>query len=103
MQNGSEHMGRPKGSKNKDGKTGAGKKRYNDHKAYKNGNSMIEEVVEVEVEFICPVKGKIKQKVKMKRLKPIEVSVGSIVASNDDLDALDGGDTSDLPIYDEEE
>ena len=94
-------MGRPKGSKNKDAKT-SGKKRYNDHKAYKSKDAMVEEVVEVEVEFICPVKGKVKQKVKMKRLKPVEVSVGAVIASSEDLDNLDADDTSDIPIDDEE-
>ena len=62
----------------------------------------LEEVVEVEVEFICPVKGKVKQKVKMKRLKPVEVSVGAVIASSEDLDNLDADDTSDIPIDDEE-
>ena len=31
----------------------------------------IEEIVEVEVEFMCPKRGLVKQKVKMKRLKKV--------------------------------
>ena len=51
-------MARPKGAKNKR------KPLFED--------PQIEEIVEVEVEFICPKRGKVKQKVKMKRLKRVK-------------------------------
>lgn len=50
-------MARPKGAKNV--------------KKHVFKDPTIEEIVEVEVEFICPKRGKIKQKVKMKKLKKI--------------------------------
>lgn len=50
-------MARPKGAKNK--------------KKHVFEDPTVEEIVEVEVEFNCPVRGKIKQKVKMKRLKKV--------------------------------
>lgn len=94
-------MGRPKGAKNKG--NDVKKKGYNDHKTYKSSDPRVEEIVEVEVEFDCPVRGKVKQKVKVKRLKPVEVNVGAIVSSSDDIDLLDKEDASDLPLYDEDE
>lgn len=51
-------MARPKGAKNK--KT---------NHVFKD--PQVEEIVEVEVEFICPKRGKVKQKVKMKKLKKV--------------------------------
>lgn len=50
-------MARPKGAKNV--------------KKHVFKDPTVEEIVEVEVEFICPKRGKIKQKVKMKKLKKI--------------------------------
>lgn len=50
-------MARPKGSKNK--------------KKHVFEDPTVEEIVEVEVEFNCPVRGKVKQKVKMKKLKHV--------------------------------
>lgn len=50
-------MARPKGAKNV--------------KKHVFKDPMIEEIVEVEVEFMCPKRGLVKQKVKMKRLKKI--------------------------------
>jgi hypothetical protein len=86
-------MGRPKGSKNKGSSKG-----YNDHKATKSKNPGVEDTVEVEIEFDCPVRGKVKQKVKVKKLKTVEVNVGAIVNSSDDIDALDAKD-NELPLY----
>lgn len=63
----------------------------------------IEEIVEQEVEFICPVRGKIKQKVKIKRLKKLIVdNRTAIKATEDALDALDKEDDG-LTIYNENE
>lgn len=52
-------MARPKGSK------GGSKKKH----VFQD--PQIEEIVDVEIEFICPIRGKVKQKVKMKRLKKV--------------------------------
>lgn len=51
-------MARPKGAKNK--KT---------NHVFKD--PQVEEIVEVEVEFMCPKRGLVKQKVKMKKLKAV--------------------------------
>ena len=62
----------------------------------------IEEIVETEIEFMCPIRGLIKQKVKVKRLKKLSVDYRSpIKAVQDDLDALDK--ETDLTLYDESE
>ena len=77
-------MARPKGAKNK-------KHVFED--------PQVEEIVEVEIDFICPVRGKIKQKVKMKRLKKVTsthdhkfVGASSIIddleSKEDDLSSL---------------
>lgn len=78
-------MPRPKGAKNK------GKKKPNDN---------IVEEVEIEVEFTCPIRGKVKQKVKVKKIKSIVPQHKNIVVSSDvvtDLDSKDDG----LEIYED--
>jgi len=50
-------MARPKGAKNK--------------KKHVFQDPQVEEIIEQEVEFICPIRGKVKQKVKVKRLKKV--------------------------------
>lgn len=45
----------------------------------------IEEIVEVEIEFVCPKRGKIKQKVKMKKLKAVSVNLDQIIGGSSDL------------------
>lgn len=78
-------MGRPKGAKNK--------------KASPK-DPMVEEIIEQEIEFICPVRGKVKQKVKIKRLKkPTAITVNPAVVSNDEISKIDGRD--ELESYDE--
>jgi hypothetical protein len=49
----------------------------------------IQEIVEVEVEFTCPVRGKVKQKVKMKRLKSVKVDARQFIGQSDDIENLD--------------
>ncbi len=51
-------MARPKGAKNV-------------KKKHVFQDPMVEEIVEVEVEFMCPKRGLVKQKVKMKKLKKV--------------------------------
>lgn len=53
-------MARPKGAKNV--------------KKHVFKDPTIEEIVEIEVEFMCPKRGLVKQKVKVKRLKSIKDS-----------------------------
>lgn len=53
-------MARPKGAKN-----------VKNVKKHVFQDPTIEDIIEVEVEFVCPKRGLIKQKVKMKKLKKI--------------------------------
>lgn len=77
-------MARPKGAKNK--------------KKHVFQDPMIEEIVEMEIEIKDPVTGKmIKQKVKVKKLKPIKVEAQQIIGAKDDVDEIDGDDG--LSIY----
>ena len=65
---------------------------------------MVEEIVEIEVEFDCPINGRMVQKVKVKRLKPVVTGPVFVVSSSDDeIDNLDKTEESDLPLYDEGE
>lgn len=63
----------------------------------------IEKVYEKEVEFVCPVRGKVKQVVKIKRYKTLgESPIREVARSSDplmDLDKLDDG----LSIYAEDD
>lgn len=70
-------MARPKGAKNKAVKKHVFK------------DPMVEEVVEVEVEFNCPVRGKIKQKVKMKKLKKVKTEEKVFVGAQSIIDDLE--------------
>ncbi len=83
-------MARTKGSKNKTKKT-------------TDKDPMVEEIVTEEIEFNCPIRGKVKQKVKVKRLKKVNTDSRPIMnASQDAVDALDREDDG-LTIYDESE
>lgn len=56
---------------------------------------LIEEIVETEIEFVCPKRGKIKQKVKVKRLKSIKMNVVQPVSTSDKLlSIVENQDTS---------
>lgn len=70
-------MARPKGAKNKAIKKHVFK------------DPMVEDVVEVEVEFNCPVRGKIKQKVKMKKLKKVKTEDRVFVGAQSIIDDLE--------------
>lgn len=67
-------MARPKGAKNK-------KHVFQDPE--------VEEIVEVEIDFVCPVRGKIKQKVKMKRLKKIKTEQKVFVGAQSIIDDIE--------------
>lgn len=67
-------MARPKGAKNK-------KHVFQD--------PSIEEVVEVEIEFTCPVRGKVKQKVKVKKLKKVSTDQKIFVGAQSIIDDLE--------------
>jgi hypothetical protein len=63
----------------------------------------IEEIYEDEISFNCPVRGKVTQKVKVKRFKPLyEQAVKHVLAVKEDVDSLDKEDDG-LSIYDGEE
>ena len=63
----------------------------------------IEEIYEEEVEFICPVRGKIKQKVKVKRYKPLgEQSERHVIVGQDLTDVIEEKDDG-LSIYNDGE
>lgn len=59
----------------------------------------IQEVYEQEVEFNCPIRGKIKQKVKIKRYKAAsDGAIKHVLNSSDSIDKLDEQDDG-LSIY----
>lgn len=65
-------------------------------------DSDLVEIVEKEIEFICPVRGRIKQKVKVKKLKPVKVNQHEVVGTSDAAEAIDAIDSG-LDIYAESE
>jgi hypothetical protein len=69
-------MARPKGAKNKTTK-----------KPTHDPN--VEEIVEEWVEFTCPKRGKVRQKVKIKRLKAMSADQRSIIGAKDMIDDLE--------------
>lgn len=75
-------MARPKGAKNKATAAAVVKK-------YVFKDPTIEEIVEIEVWFDCPVRGKIKQKVKMKRLKKVVSESKVFVGAQSILDDIE--------------
>jgi hypothetical protein len=56
----------------------------------------IKEIVEREIEIDCPVRGKIKKKVKVKILKPVTIDTKQIIETKDYIDKIDDDDS---PIY----
>lgn len=70
-------MGRVKGSKNK--------------KTNKKDPS-VEEIVEVEIEYVCPKRGKVKEKVKVKRLKSFKVDSSQMINTRDMVEDVDNTD-----------
>lgn len=75
-------MARPKGAKNKTSKN-------------KIDDSLIEEVVEEIVEFICPKRGKVKQKVKIKKIKSVKKDAYQTMDIKDPIENLDKDDSYD--------
>jgi hypothetical protein len=88
-------MARKKGSKNNSNKITEAEI----NKA-KRKDPMIDDIVEVEIEFTCPIKGKVKQKVKMKRLKSMKDNAKQVITNSEDLASLD--DDNELPPLDDE-
>jgi hypothetical protein len=79
-------MARPRGIKNR--------------KKHVFQDPTIEEVVEMEIEVKDPVTGKmIKQKVKVKKLKPIRVESQHFIGPKDDIEEIDEDDG--LSLYGE--
>ena len=79
-------MGRPKGSKNK------GEKKQ----------SNVEDTFETWIEYTCPVRGKVREKVKVKKLKPSQTEYPHIVNSSEDvIDKVEESDDSELSEQDE--
>jgi hypothetical protein len=74
-------MARPKGAKNK-------KHVFKDPK--------VESVVEEWVEFTCPVRGKVKQKVKIKKIRKVNMDGKMFVGARDIIEDLESkeGDIS---------
>lgn len=77
-------MARPKGKKIR-------------HKLPERDKDLVE-IVEEEIEFNCPVRGRVKQKVKVKRLKPVKVEQLEVVSTSDAAEAIDAIDSG-LEIY----
>lgn len=65
----------------------------------------IEEVYEQEVTFMCPIRGLVKQKVKIKKYKSRSTDVPVVIGSESDSDLISKIDEKDdgLSIYSEEE
>lgn len=59
------------------------------------------EIVEEEIEFNCPIRGRVKQKVKVKRLKTVKVNQLDVVGTSDVAEAIDAMDSG-LEIYADE-
>ena len=59
----------------------------------------VQEVYEEEIEFTCPVRGRVKQKVKVKRYKTLgEMMTRNVVYGSDSIDRLEEKDDG-LNIY----
>ncbi len=53
----------------------------------------VQEVYEKEIEYVCPVRGKVKQKVKIKRYKTLaEIEQKSVIYGSSSIDHLDEKD-----------
>lgn len=53
-------------------------------------SSSVDNVYETEIEYTCPVRGKVKQKVKVKRLPAVEAShISDVLPSNNIAEKLD--------------
>lgn len=73
------------------------KKEHKEKKPRKD--SRVEEIYEEEVEFTCPVRGRVKQIVKIKRYKTAIIEDGKhVLVSNDQIDKLEERDDG-LSIY----
>lgn len=62
----------------------------------------IQRIYEEIVEFDCPVRGRVKQKVKIKRFKTLNEQTKQLMASSDDIDKLEDSDDG-LAIYNDGE
>lgn len=90
-------MGRLKGSKNK-----AKTKMKVKSKPKAPKDPRIQEVFEEEVEYVCPVRGLIKQKVKVRKFKPLSSEQLQPTAAGDPLADIESKDDG-LSIYSEDE
>lgn len=68
-------MPRPKGAKNK--------------KKHVFQDPMVEEIVEEWVEYTCPVRGLVRQKVKIKKLKRVSSEQKVVIGGRDIIDDLE--------------
>jgi hypothetical protein len=74
-----EIMARPKGAKNKKSST---------------IDPNVEEIVEEYIEFTCPKRGKVRQLVKVKKLKKFTVDQRAIIGGKDVIDDLESKEDS---------
>ena len=66
-----------------------------------NIESSIDDVFEKEIEFVCPVRGKIKQIVKIKKIKAVKQN--PLAIANTSLEFEDMNSEDDLSMYEEVE
>ena len=85
-----EIMARPKGSKNKSGATPAVKPVVKSPVKY---DPRIEEIYETEMEFTCPVRGKVKQKVFVKRIRTLFIEQQTYIPSKNSVDDIENEDS----------
>jgi transcriptional regulator of heat shock response len=93
-------MAKPKYKKSKSSKDAVVKAKSKTKPTKERRDPRIEEVYEEVVEFNCPIRGKVKQKVKIKRFKPLaEQQTKHLIASITELvDKLEEQDDG-LSIY----
>jgi hypothetical protein len=82
-------MGRPRGAKNKT-------------KPKQAKDPRLEDTYETEIEFLCPIRGLVKQKVKIKKFKPLTIEQQRQMLIGDSLSDLEEKDDG-LSIYNENE
>lgn len=61
-------------------------------KRSKKKNQDVEKEFYEEIEFDCPVRGKVKQKVKVKKLKSKLISYTQLIKSGDELGSIESSD-----------
>lgn len=92
-------MGRPKGSKNKGNVKAAPAKTK---VAGPRKDPRVKEIYEEEIEFMCPIRGLVKQKVKVRKFRPLGFEQRQLMGNSDTLADIESKDDG-LSIYSEDD